>query len=153
MISFLLCDAARDAGAVIATGVPVARIVPGRGIELESGERIDAPAVVSNADPRTTLRLLAGAADPAWRCRVESVPMLGCTLKLNVALSALPSFSARPGTDEPHHRGQINTPLSREEWQSGFAAARAGSLPRRLWTELYFQSAHDPSVVPRGCTR
>ncbi len=32
--------------------VPVARIVPGRGVELEGGERIDAPFVVSNADPR-----------------------------------------------------------------------------------------------------
>ncbi len=40
MVSFLLCDAARDAGAVVATGVPVARIVPGRGVELD-GRRAD----------------------------------------------------------------------------------------------------------------
>ncbi len=43
MVSFLLCDIAREAGAVVAAGVPVARIVPGEGVELESGERIPAP--------------------------------------------------------------------------------------------------------------
>ena len=32
MISFYFCDAAREAGAVVATGVPVARIVPGEGV-------------------------------------------------------------------------------------------------------------------------
>ena len=150
MVSFLLCDAARRAGAIVATGLPVSRIVPGRGVELAGGDRIDAPLVVSNADPRTTLRLLGDSADPAWRIRVESIPMTGCTVKLNVALRELPSFRARPGTAEHHHLGQINTPLTKPEWQVGFAAARAGNLPERLWTELYFQSAHDRSVVPDG---
>jgi phytoene dehydrogenase-like protein len=150
MVSFLLCDAARDAGAVVATGVPVARIVPGRGVELAGGERIDAPIVVSNADPRATLGLLGDAADPVWRARVEAVPMTGCTVKLNVALRALPDVRARPGTHQPHHFGQINTPLTKDEWRAGFAAARAGRLPERLWTELYFQSIHDASVAPEG---
>ena len=63
MVSFILCDIARDAGAVVLTGTPVARIVPGVGVELEGGERIESPCVVSNADPRTTLRLLGDAAD------------------------------------------------------------------------------------------
>lgn len=150
IVSFLLCDAARDAGAVVACGLPVARIVPGRGVELEGGERIDAAAVVSNADPRVTLRLLGDGADPAWRDRVESIPITGCTVKLNVALRELPSFRARPGTTEPHHLGQINTPLTKSEWQAGFDASRRGDLPDRLWTELYFQSAHDRSVAPDG---
>jgi len=149
-VSFLLCDAARAAGATVLTGVAVARVVPGRGVELEGGERVDAPVVVANADPKTTLRLLGDGADPAWRSRVDAVPMTGCTVKLNVALYELPSFRARPGTHGPHHLGQINTPLTKEEWRAGFAAMRAGDLPDRLWTELYFQSAHDRSVVPEG---
>ena len=37
-VSFAIADAALEAGAVIAAGVPVARIVPGEGVELESGE-------------------------------------------------------------------------------------------------------------------
>jgi NAD(P)-dependent dehydrogenase (short-subunit alcohol dehydrogenase family) len=40
MVSFYFCDAAREAGAVIAAGVPIAQIVPGEGVVLEGGERI-----------------------------------------------------------------------------------------------------------------
>lgn len=148
MVSFYFCDAAREAGAVVATGVPVAQIVPGEGVALEGGERIAARTVVSNADPRVTLRLLASAADPGWRERVKCVPMEGCTVKLNVHLRELPDFTARPGTNEPHHYGQVNTPLTKNEWKAGYAAARQGELPEHLWCEIYFQSVHDRTVVP-----
>jgi phytoene dehydrogenase-like protein len=150
MVSFYFCDAAREAGATVAAGVAVAQIVPGEGVVLEGGERIAARTVVANADPRQTLRLLGTAADAEWRRQVERVPMEGCTVKLNVHLRELPSFMARPGIDQPHHYGQINTPLTKEEWKSGFAAARGGELPAHLWCELYFQSVHDRSVVPVG---
>jgi phytoene dehydrogenase-like protein len=135
---------------VVATGVPVARILPGQGVELEGGERIEAPIVVSNADPKVTLRLLGQAADSAWRSQVDAVPIVGCTVKLNVALRELPDFNVRPGTRETHHFGQINTPLTKDEWRKYHQASQAGRLPPRLWTELYFQTAHDPSVAPEG---
>ena len=150
MVSFILGDIARDAGAVVLTGTPVARIIPGVGVELAGGERILSPCVVSNADPRTTLRLLGDEVDSAWRTRVEEIPQVGCTVKLNVALRELPSFTARPGTRMIHHQGQINTPLSKEGWQSSYMDAREGELPDRLWTELYFQTAHDATVAPEG---
>jgi phytoene dehydrogenase-like protein len=150
MVSFYLADAAQEAGATIAAGVGVAEIVPGEGVRLAGGERVHAPVVISNADPRTTLRLVGNAADAEWRARVEAIPIEGCTLKVNVWLRELPNFRARPGVCEPHHFGQANTPLTKEEWKAGFAAARAGRLPECLWTELYFQSAHDASVAPAG---
>jgi len=150
MISFYFCDAARDAGAVVAAGVPVSQIVPSEGVFLEGGEFIAAPVVISNADPRQTLRLLGTSVDPAWRKRVEQIPMEGCTVKLNVLLRELPNFTARPGTNEPHHFGQINTPLTKNEWKKAFADARGGELPEHLWCELYFQSAHDPTVAGLG---
>jgi phytoene dehydrogenase-like protein len=150
MVSFYFCDAAREAGATVVSGVAVAEILPGEGVRLEGGERIAARTVVSNADPRQTLRLLGLAAEEGWRSRVERVPMEGCTVKLNVHLRELPNFAARPGTDEAHHYGQINAPLTKEEWKAGFAAARRGELPEHLWCELYFQSVHDRSVVAAG---
>ena len=149
-VSFILADIARDLGVVIATDAPVARILPGEGVELLGGDRISAPVVISNADPRVALRLLGDDVDPGWRTQVEAVPMVGATMKVSAALSELPNFTARPGTDERHHRGQINTPLTKAEWQSAFDTARAGKLPPRLWTELYFQTAYDPSVAPAG---
>ena len=150
MVSFYFCDAAREAGATVVSGVPVAQIVPGEGVILEGGERIAARTVISNADPRQTLRLLGAAADSGWRAQVETVPIEGCTVKLNVHLRELPNFSSRPGTNEPHHYGQINAPLTKDEWKAGYAAARRGELPEHLWCELYFQSVHDASVVPAG---
>ena len=150
MVSFYFCDAAREAGAVVASGVSVSRILPGEGVLLEGGERIAAKTIVSNADPRVTLRLLGAGADAGWKAKVESVPIEGCTVKLNVLLRELPNFIARPGTDQPHHYGQINAPLTKAEWKTGFAAAKRGELPEALWCELYFQSVHDRSVAPDG---
>jgi phytoene dehydrogenase-like protein len=150
MVSFLLCDAARDAGATIASGVPVARIIPGEGVELEGGERIAAPVIVSNADPCATLRLLGAAADREWAARVNAVPIRGVTVKVNMTLRELPDFRARPGTPAPHHLAQINTPLTAQEWRDGHRIANAGELPDRLWTEIYLHTAYDPSVAPEG---
>jgi len=149
-VSFILCDIARELGATVAAGVPVAQIVPGEGVRLEDGTALYAPLVVSNADPRVTMRLLGPAADPAWRAQVEAQPITGVTVKINMLLRELPNFSARPGTYEPHHAAQINTPLTKTQWADSFAAARRGQLPKRLWTELYFQTVHDPEVAPGG---
>ncbi|MDB5349703.1 MAG: phytoene dehydrogenase-like oxidoreductase [Planctomycetota bacterium] len=149
-ISMLIAEAASDYGATIVSGLPIARIDPGQGVVLEAGDRIHATAVVSNADPRTTLRLLGDSADAAWAAQVEAIPMIGCTVKLNLALSALPDFTTRPGPREPHHLGQINTPLSKDEWLVAHRTALAGELPTRLWSELYFQTVHDPRVAPEN---
>jgi phytoene dehydrogenase-like protein len=150
MVSFYFCDAAREAGATVVSGVPVAEIVPGEGVRLEGGEWIAARVVVSNADPVRALKMLGANADARWRERIEQVPIEGCTVKLNVHLRELPNFRARPGTNEAHHYGQINAPLTKDEWKAGFAAAKRGELPEQLWCELYFQSVHDASVAPEG---
>ncbi|MHB1937330.1 MAG: phytoene desaturase family protein [Acidobacteriaceae bacterium] len=150
MVSFYFCDAAREAGAVVAAGLTASQILPAEGVLLESGERIAAPVVISNADPIRTLAMLDGSVDASWAEKVRSVPIQGCTVKLNVLLRELPNFTARPGTLQPHHYGQINAPMTKAEWKAGYAAARAGRLPERLWCELYFQSVHDTSVVPTG---
>src|ERR1700683_3261790 len=71
MVSFYFCDAAREAGAVVAAGVAVAEILPGEGVLLESGERISAPVVISNADPVVSLRLLGKSATSYFRSKVE----------------------------------------------------------------------------------
>jgi phytoene dehydrogenase-like protein len=150
MVSFLLCDIARESGAVVAAGVPVARILPGEGVVLAGGERVRAPVVVANADPRATLALLDGAAEPAWAAQVRDVPVDGITVKVNLTLTELPDFTARPGTMEPHHTGQVNTPLRKDEWREYHRLANEGVLPPRTWNELYLQSVFDPSVVPAG---
>src|ERR1700734_625096 len=116
MVSFYFCDAAREAGAVVAAGIAVGAIVPGEGVLLEGGERISAPVVISNADPVVTLRLLGKSASSDFRGKVGGLAIEGCTVKLNVLLRELPDFLARPGQNQPHHYGQINAPLTHSEW-------------------------------------
>ncbi len=141
------------------TGAPVARIIPGIGVELAGGERVTASCVVSNADPRTTLALLGDAADPAWRARVLEVPQTGCTVKLNVALRELPSFKARPGTRMPHHLGQINTPLSKDRVAVGIRGCPGRPAARAALVRALFSNrarlergtrrrAHDERLCP-----
>ena len=58
MVSFAIADAAREAGATLACGVPVAAVHPEEGVELEDGTRIRARTVICNADPKVALQLL-----------------------------------------------------------------------------------------------
>lgn len=148
MISFILCDIAQEHGVTVTTGTPVARILPGKGVELVGGDRLRAPIVVSNADPQVTLRLLGDQADAGWQAQVESVPIESCVVKVNAALKELPNFIARPGTNEAHHLATINTPLTKADWQLCYDTAAAGQLPERVWTEIYLQTAYDPTVSP-----
>lgn len=150
MVSFLLHDAAVDAGAVVAAGVPVGRIVPGDGVELADGTLVHAPVVVANADPRATLGLLGADADDGWRQQVDAVPMVSATAKITLALSAPPRFTALEEDHDPLTGAQINTPLTDAEWQASFTAAARGELPERIWTEDYLQTVIDPSIAPPG---
>jgi phytoene dehydrogenase-like protein len=75
MISFAIADAARAAGAKLATGVPVAEIVPEQGVRLEDGTFIAARTVICNADPKVALQLVGDMPDDyrdrltAWKVR------------------------------------------------------------------------------------
>ena len=142
---------ARPGAAVVATGVPVARIIPGEGVELEGGERIEARQRDLQRRPARDARSCwASEADPAWRQRVEEIPQVGCTVKLNVVLKELPSFKARPGRQRTITRGRSTRRSRRTSGRAAFRAAPGPSLHSRLWTELYFQTVHDPSVAPAG---
>ena len=150
MVSFLLCDIARDLGAVVVTGVPVARIIPGEGVELEGGERIEARSVISNADPRRRSSCWAMRPTPPGKRGSRQIPQVGCTVKLNVVLKELPSFKARPGTFRDHHKGQINTPLTKEEWASSFRPRAPASCPRGSGRSSTSTRPTTPSVAPAG---
>jgi len=147
-VSFALAEAALEAGATIAAGVPVAAIVPGEGVQVESGELLRAPAVVANADPKRTLGLLpAGSIPVAFRERVEAWKTRSPVIKVNAALRRLPRFSA--DRDGEAHRAMVSVAATPEAAQEAFAACRRGE-PRIAYAELYFQTAYDGSVAPPG---
>jgi phytoene dehydrogenase-like protein len=147
-VSFAIAEAAMEAGAAIACGVAVERIVPGEGVETESGELIRAPRVISNADPARTLAMLDRASlPPAYRRRLEGWKLESPVVKLNAALRRLPRFTAAGNAEA--HRAMVTITPGLDACQEAFEACRRGE-PRIGFAELYFQTAYDPSVAPPG---
>jgi phytoene dehydrogenase-like protein len=147
-VSFLLADAATEAGAIVATGYPVSSIIPGEGVVLEGGETIHARVVVSNADPKRTLDLCGDAASGEFKQRVDRWRIDSPVLKINCGLSRLPSFpQAAPGVLP--HRGMVTISTGIDDTQAAYESSRQGH-PAPAWCELYFHTAYDPSVAPEG---
>ena len=99
-ITLAMAAAAKQAGAEIRTGADIAeiRVKDGvaTGVVLTSGEEISARAVVSNADPKRTLMRLVDPAHltPDFIQKIKNYRCMGTVAKINLALSALPEFTA-----------------------------------------------------------
>jgi phytoene dehydrogenase-like protein len=95
-----LGDLAQSLGVQVRTDAEVARIIvkEGRatGVVLENGEEIEARAVVSSVDPRSTFLRLVDPADlaPSFLTKVRNYRSNGTLAKVNLALSELPTFGA-----------------------------------------------------------
>ncbi len=147
-ISFAIGEAAMAAGAVIAAGVPVAEIRPGEGVVLEGGELIRARAVVSNADPVVTGRLLGTSVDPGFAARVDGWRTTSPVVKVNCGLSRLPRWTAVPDAGWPNG-APVSISLPLDAAQEAFEDCRRG-IASPGFAELYFQTAYDPTVAPPG---
>jgi phytoene dehydrogenase-like protein len=149
MVSFAIADAAQDAGAVLACGVPVGEIVPGEGVRLEDGTFIAATSVVSNADPKRLLGMVAGDAMPAdYRGRLEDWDIRSPVVKFNSTLSRLPSWTAAPG-ETFMARGTVDVTTGLDDAQAAFERCAAGEAAVGFG-EIYVQTLHDPSPAPPG---
>jgi phytoene dehydrogenase-like protein len=150
-ISFAIAEAAREAGATLAAGVEVSRIVPGEGVEIESGELIRAPVVLCNADPKRLLAMLDGcdALPASYRERLEAWDVRSPVVKLNLALERVPTFAGADATGFEPQRAMVAITPGLDAAQDAVEAARRGE-PAIGFADLYFQSAYDDSVVPPG---
>ena len=148
-VSFAIAEAAQEAGAALAAGVEVARIIPGEGVEISTGELLRAPAIVCNADPKRLLGMLDGNGDvpESYRERLRSWDVSSPVVKLNLALRDIPRFDAAGEVDP--YRSMVCIAPGVDELQAASEAARRGELAVGF-CELYFQSAYDPSVAPPG---
>lgn len=146
VVSMALRSAAEEAGAVVLTGAPVARILPGRGVELEDGTTVGARVVLSNADPVRTLGLIDPSEVPSgFAGRVAAWEITGVSCKVNAALSALPVFNG----EEAAATGQVDVGPGLEAMHAAHRMSSRGEFGEP-WAELYFQTAYDPTVAPEG---
>jgi phytoene dehydrogenase-like protein len=156
-LSEALASAARERGVEVRTGTRVARVLlrQGRaaGVVLQDGRELPARRIVSNADATVTLLGLVGPAalPPAVAEAVRGIDTSSASLKINLALSALPDFSALPGAAPgPQHRGTIHLCPSLDYMERAFDDARAGRPSREPILEATIPSVVDPSVAPPG---
>jgi phytoene dehydrogenase-like protein len=152
-----IAAAARRHGAVVRTEAPVARVLVrgGRaaGVVLSDGTEIAARRVLSSADATVTLLGLVGAEHLAPEAveAVRAIDYSSASMKINLALSELPSFSALPGREAgPQHRGTIHLCPGMEYIERAFDDARAGRPSQEPVLECTIPSAVDPSVAPPG---
>lgn len=149
-----LADAAREAGAEIRTGASVAHVTvrDGRvtGVVLDDGMEIPAGVVVSNADPRRTLLGLVDPIDldPGFATRVRNYRCRGTVAKMNLALSALPTFRgvAAPGD----LGGRIHIGPDIDYLERAFDASKYGGISPDPYLDITIPTLHDSSLAPEG---
>lgn len=137
MVSLALAEAALESGAVVVTEAPVAEIRPGTGVVLEDSTVVKARAVVSNADPVRTARLVGD--------RETEENIIGASAKVNLALSAPVPF-----VDESARTAMVNVGASVELLHESARSAAQGNMAGRLWAEVYTQTTLDDTVAPAG---
>ncbi len=154
-ISQAMAKCAVSRGVDIRTGAGVREIIVERGravgVVTDKGESLRARAIVSNVNPKLLYeRLLDPGVVPApvrermanWRCGSG-------TFRMNVALSALPSFSALPGEGDHLTAGIIMAP-SLEYMDRAYLDARAGGWSKNPIVEMLIASTLDDSLAPKG---
>ena len=156
-LSEALAEAARGFGAEVRTGAGVDRILTadGRaaGVVVAGGEEIRARAVVSAVDPRRTfLGLLEPATlDPFDVQRLRHYRQEGMASKVNLALSALPEFTAARG-EEPHAllAGRIHIGPGVDHLERAFDEAKYGGISSHPYLDVTIPTLTDPALAPAG---
>ncbi|MFF4658863.1 phytoene desaturase family protein [Streptomyces sp. NPDC001381] len=139
-----LATAARDAGAVIATGHEAVRIATdGRTAEVTyrtaDGEGVaTARHVLVGASPQA-LAALTGDEPPA--------PAEGAQLKVNMLLKRLPRLRDRSVDPREAFAGTFHIAEGYEQLATAHAQAAAGELPAAPPSEIYCHSLTDPTIL------
>lgn len=148
-----LAAAARRHGVEIRTSAAVARVIVrndhAAGVTLEDGESIAARAVVSAVDPRRTCLSLCEPEQlpPEFLWRMRNLRMRGTLAKVNLALSALPSFGE---ATTAMLAGPVRIAPDLEYLERAFDHAKYGESSPAPWIELTVPSLLDPSLAPSG---
>ena len=156
-ISAAIEAAARKRGAEIRTGAPVERLLVTEGkvggLILASGEKIRANAVASNIGPKLLFRSIVpeGVISPDTRSRFTNIKTGSGTFRMNVALSELPNFTCRPGTQRAdHHASGIVIGPTIDYLDRAYLDARIYGWSQKPVVEMLIPSTLDDSLAPRG---
>jgi phytoene dehydrogenase-like protein len=156
-ITKAMTKSAREHGVQIGTGEQVQEIIveQGRaaGVSLENGTQIRARAVVANVNPKFLLEeLVPRGALPTYALnRMQRWKAGSGTFRMNVALSALPNFSALPSSNiDDHHTAGIILAPSLDYMDRAFRDVASHGFSREPIVEVLIPSTLDDSLAPPG---
>ena len=154
-ISDACAGAARAAGAEIRTSTAVSKIIVKEGaavgVVLENGDYLTAGLVSSSVDPHLTFVKMVGDEHlpGEFMADVRRYKFRGSSGKVNLALDALPDFTALRGAG-PHLRGAISISPSVDYMERAYDEAKYGRYSSRPYVDIVIPSLTDPSVAPPG---
>ena len=150
--------AAESFGAEIRTGAKVAKILvrggTAVGVVLANGEELRAPTIVTTIHPKIAfLDLIDRSELPAdfvgdiehWRTRSGVV-------KINLAMSELPDFTANPGKNlQDHHTGSVELCFSSDYAEQAFQDAHMKRVAaERPFVDGVIPTTLDKTLMPEG---
>jgi phytoene dehydrogenase-like protein len=154
-ITQAMAAAARAHGVEIETGAAVREVIAERdrvrGVVLADGRQIRADKIAANVNPKLlyTTMLPADALPEDFLRRMQRWRNASGTFRINVALKALPSFTALPGAGDHLTAGIIIAP-SLAYMDRAYRDARQFGWSREPVVELLIPSTLDDSLAPPG---
>jgi phytoene dehydrogenase-like protein len=152
-----IASAAREFGAEILLNSKVERVlVTGgavSGVALENGDELHAPLVVTSLHPKTAFLKQLDAKDlPDTFVRdIQNWKSRSGVVKVNLALSELPNFTADPGSNQQsHHTGSVEMAPSVEYIERAFQDAREGRPALRPFSDSVIPTTFDRTLSPEG---
>ncbi len=149
-------QSAKFFGAEVRVNAPVARISTSNGratgVVLDGGEEIHAPLVVTACHPKITFlqQLERSELPDSFVHDIEHWKTRSGTVKVNLAIDRLPTFTANPDFDPEIHGGAIELLDDNEQLEQAFQEARAGRAATIPFSDTEIPTVVDTTLAPEG---
>ncbi len=119
---------------------------------MANGDEIQASQVISNLDPKATFQRLVDPRElpDEFNAEIAAYQCTGASMKMNVALSGLPQFTAYSETPGPHHRATIHLCPSIDYVEQAWSEAAQGRPSQNPMIEIGIPSMYDNTLAPPG---
>jgi phytoene dehydrogenase-like protein len=156
-VSEAIARSARSFGAEIRTNAKVSRVLTRggqvKGVVLEDGQELLAPTVVTTLHPKIAFldHLSRNELPDDFVADIEHWKTRSGVVKINVALSELPSFTADPSSGIAEHlTGSIEMAPTMEYLETGFQEARVGKPATLPFSDGVIPTTLDKTLNPDG---
>ncbi|MEX1265161.1 MAG: NAD(P)/FAD-dependent oxidoreductase [Actinomycetota bacterium] len=149
-------ESAKFFGAEVRVDAPVAKIATSNGratgVVLDGGEEIHAPLVVTACHPKITFlqQLERSELPDSFVHDIEHWKTRSGTVKVNLAIDRLPTFTANPDFDPEIHGGAIELLDDNDQLEQAFQEARAGRAATIPFSDTEIPTVVDKTLAPEG---